>query len=153
MEHHMNRNSKILILISALLVLAVFAAFLAAYESSQRQPQNFPFRPQQQQVSPADIELYLVSRTVVSTINIALLLVLVITYLSIFLKTKSEFTIGLLIFTTVFLMKDIASSPFVGGTFGFGLFGVSPFQLWFVLLPDVFELAALSVLMYLSIKY
>ena len=140
-------------LVAVILVLAVFAAFAASYEYNLRQSQAFPFRPPQQQVSPSDVELYLVSRTVVSTINIALLLVLVITYLSIFLKTKSEFTIGLLIFSMVFLLKDVASSPFVSGAFGFGLFGIQPFQLWFVLLPDLFELAALSILMYLSIKY
>jgi hypothetical protein len=152
-ERQMNKNSKILMLVAVVLVLAVLAAFVASYEYNQRRPQAFPFRPPQQQANPSDIELYLVSRTVVSTINIALLLVLVITYLSIFLKTKSEFTIGLLIFSLVFLLKDIASSPFMSGTFGFGLFGIQPFQLWFVLLPDVFELAALSILMYLSIKY
>jgi hypothetical protein len=149
----MNKNSKILIIVAAILIVAIFAAFVASYEYNQRQSRTFPFRPPQQQVNPSDVELYLVSRTVVSTINIALLLVLVITYLSIFLKTKSEFTVGLLIFSLVFLLKDVASSPFMSGSFGFGLFGVHPFQLWFVLLPDIFELAALSILMYLSIKY
>jgi len=148
----MNKNS-ILIIVSVMLVLAVLSAFMASYQYDQRQSRVFPFRPPEQQVNASDVELYLVSKTVVSTINIALLLVLVITYLSIFLKTKSEFTIGLLIFSLVFLLKDITSSPFVSGTFGFGLFGIQPFQLWFVLLPDVFELAALSILMYLSIKY
>jgi hypothetical protein len=149
----MNKNSKILIIVAVILIVAIFAAFVASYEYNQRQSRTFPFRPPQQQVSPSDVELYLVSRTVVSTINIALLLVLVITYLSIFLKTKSEFTVGLLIFSLVFLLKDVASSPFMSGSFGFGLFGVQPFQLWFVLLPDIFEFAALSILIYLSIKY
>jgi hypothetical protein len=149
----MNGNSKILMLVAVILVLAVLAAFLANYEYIQSQSGTFPFRPPQQQVNPSDVELYLVSRTVVSTINIALLLVLVITYLSIFLKTKSEFTVGLLIFSMVFLLKDLASSPLMSRSIGFGFFGTTPFQLWFVLLPDIFELVALSVLVYLSIKY
>jgi hypothetical protein len=149
----MNKNTKILILITIVLVSAVLSAFLASYEFNERASRTFPFRPPQVQFNPQDIELYLLSRTIVSTINIALLLVLVINYLSIFLKTKSEFTIGLLIFSIVFLLKDVASSPFVNNTFGFGLFGTNPVQLWFVLLPDFFELLALSVLMYLSIKY
>jgi hypothetical protein len=149
----MNRNSKILMVVAVILVLAVLAAFLANYEYIQSQSQNPPFRPPQQLLNPSDVELYLVSRTVVSTINIALLLVLVITYLSIFLKTKSEFTVGLLIFSLVFLLKDVASSPLMSRSIGFGFFGTTPFTLWFVLLPDVFELIALSVLVYLSIKY
>jgi hypothetical protein len=149
----MNRNKKILTLVAILLVTAVVAAFLSSYELNQRPATTFPFRPPQQQFNPQDVELYLLSKTVVTTINIALLLVLVINYLSIFLKTKSEFTVGLLLFAMVFLLKDIASSPFISGTFGFGLFSTNPLQLWFVLLPDVFELIALSVLMYLSIKY
>jgi hypothetical protein len=35
------------------------------------------------------------------------------------------------------------------GAFGFGLFGLGPFAL----LPDLFEFVALSVLLYLSVKY
>ena len=149
----MNTNSKILVIVGAILILTVFAAFLANLEYFQSQSETFPFRPQQRQVNPSDVQLYLVSRTVVSTINIALLLVLVITYLSIFLKTKSEFTVGLLIFSLVFLLKDVAASPLMSQSFGFGFFGTTPFQLWFVILPDVFELVALAVLVYLSIKY
>ena len=149
----MNKNTKILTLVAILLVTAVLAAFMASYELNQRPTTTFPFRPPQRQFNPQDVELYLVSKTVVTTINIALLIVLVINYLSIFLKTKSEFTIGLLLFSVVFLLKDVAASPFVSGTFGFGLFGANPVQLWFVILPDIFELIALAVLMSLSIKY
>jgi hypothetical protein len=54
-----------------------------------------------------------------------------------------------LIFAIVFLMKDIASNPFVIGAFGFRLYGLGPFAL----LPDLFEFVALTVLLYLSVKY
>jgi predicted membrane protein len=98
---------------------------------------------------PGDIELFYIVRTVLSAVNITLLVVLIVTYASIYIKTRSEFTIGLLIFAIVFLMKDLAANPFVIGAFGFRLYGLGPFAL----LPDLFEFVALTVLLYLSVKY
>jgi hypothetical protein len=152
----MSRKLKIAIALTALIVLAVITGLLASYMfsgSSQSPSQNFPFPRQPQQVNFSDLQLYYVARTVFSAINITLLVVLIITYASIYLKTRSEFTIGLLLFAVVFLIKDVAASPFIPGAFGFGLFGLGPFVLWWILLPDLFELIALSVLVYLSIKY
>ena len=145
----MNKNVKILILLTVLLAAAALAVFISNYEKNQTAQQNFPFGPHSYRPNPADIELYYVARTVFSTINIVLLIVLIINYAGIFLKTKSEFTIGLMLFGIFFLIKDITWSPFVIGAFGFGLFGLGPFAF----LPDLFELTALSVLLYLSIKY
>jgi hypothetical protein len=147
----MSRNLKIwlVVVVIAVLTVAALAAFWAAYTLNQPREYRPPTRMPPSQINPADFEFYYVAKTVVSTINIALLIVLVATYASIYMKTKSEFTIGLLIFAIVFLMKDLASNPYVPGAFGFQLFGLGPFAL----LPDVFELIALSVLVYLSIKY
>lgn len=158
MEKRMNKNIKIwlFIVVTAVLAVAVLAAFWAVVTINQPRIGSggtappFPFRPIQiRPINPADIELFYVARTVFSTINIALLIALITTYASIYIKTRSQFTIGLLIFATFFLIKDITWSPFVVGWFGFGLFGLGPFAF----LPDLFELAALSVLLYLSIKY
>ena len=147
-RNKMSGNLKTLIMIAALIMVAASAAFLAALAIAN--PQNFPFRPVLPTVgNPGDIELFYVARTVVSTINVALLIVLVINYVGIYVKTRSEFTIGLLIFAIAFLIKDLTSSPLVVGAFGFGQFGLGPFAF----LPDLFELLALSVLLYLSIKY
>ena len=146
----MNKNVKILILLTVLLAAAALAVLILNYEKNQTEQQNFPFGLHPYRLpNPADIELYYVARTVFSTINIVLLIVLIINYAGIFLKTKSEFTIGLMLFGIFFLIKDITWSPFVIGAFGFGLFGLGPFAF----LPDLFELIALSVLLYLSIKY
>ena len=84
-----------------------------------------------------------------STINLALLIILIETYAVLYYKTRSQFTIGLLIFAVVFLIKDIASSPFVIGAFRFRLSGLGPFAF----LEPLLELLALSVLLYLSIEY
>jgi hypothetical protein len=154
MESHMNRNLKtwLILVILAVIAVAILAAIWAAmviYQSQVYQ-QVFPFRPLQPPgYIPGDIELFYIARTVLSAVNITLLVVLIVTYVSIYIKTRSQFTIGLLIFATVFLMKDIASNPFVIGAFGFRLYGLGPFAL----LPDLFEFVALTVLLYLSVKY
>ncbi len=154
----MTKSMKIwlFIVVAAVLAIAALAAFWAAYTINQPRVESigtsppFPFRPMQIQViNPADIELFYIARTVFSTINIALLIALITTYASIYAKTRSQFTVGLLIFAIFFLIKDITWSPFVIGWFGFGLFGLGPFAF----LPDLFEFAALSVLLYLTVKY
>jgi len=86
---------------------------------------------------------------VVSTINVTLLIFLLVTYINIYRKTRSEFTIGLIIFSAVLLMNALASNPLVIWVFGFRAFGLGPFAL----LPDLFTFVALVVLLYLSIKY
>ena len=149
MENQMNKNLKIwlVLVILAVIAVAILAAIWAATTiyAFRFQPRRLP----PSEFIPGDIELFYIARTVVSTVNIALLVILIATYVSIYVKTRSEFTIGLLIFAVVFLMKDLTASPFVIGAFGFGLFGLGPFAL----LPDLFELVALSVLLYLSVKY
>jgi hypothetical protein len=133
----------ILVTLIAVALLAGFWAVLTLYK-------QFGARhmPPPGTVS-GDIELFYIAKTMVSTINIALLAFLIIIYADIYRKTRSEFTIGLLMFAIVFLMKDFASNPMVIGAFGFGLYGLGPFAL----LPDLFELLALSVLLYLSARY
>jgi len=153
MENHMNRNLKTWLILVILAVIAVILAAIwaatAIYQSQVYQP-GFPFRPLQPPgYIPGDIELFYIVRTVISAVNITLLVVLIVTYASIYVKTRSEFTIGLLIFAIVFLMKDLAANPFVIGAFGFRLYGLGPFAL----LPDLFEFVALTVLLYLSVKY
>jgi len=146
----MTKNMKILLLLAVLLAAATLAVFVIEYEANQASTNPpFPFQPRVGRVNPGDIELYYVARTVFSTINIVLLIVLIVNYASIYLKTKSEFTIGLLLFAVFFLIKDITWSPFIVTFIGFNAFGLGPFAF----LPDLFELVALSVLLYLSVKY
>jgi hypothetical protein len=146
----MNRKQTLLILLTVLIVLtASVAVIFATYLTDQRRDLNFPFAPRQYRPNPADIELYYLARTVFSTINIVLTIILIANYVSIYFKTKSEFTIGLSLFALFFLIKDITWSPFVIGFVGFGVFGLGPFAF----LPDLFEMAALLILFYLSIKY
>jgi hypothetical protein len=152
METQMEKKSRLwlLVIVIGLILVGILAAVWASLTFDIITSSRFPFRPlPAPEFNPADLEFYYIAKTVVSTINIALLVFLIATYVTIYSKTKSEFTIGLLIFAVIFLIKDLTASPFITGAFGFRLYGLGPFAL----LPDVFELAALSVLLYLSVKY
>ena len=146
----MNRMKKIGILLIILVVLtAVAAVLLVNYQNNLRR-NEFPLsQPRRVFTNPADIELFYTVRTVLSTINIVLTIVLMVNYVSIYQKTRSEFSVGLLLFSIMLLIKDVTLSPFVIALGGFGLFGLGPFAF----IPDLFEMAALLVLFYLSIKY
>lgn len=143
----MNRTQTILVLLVVLLGLsALLAVIITSYQESHN---NFFFNTHIYRPNTGDFELYYTARTILSTINIVLTVILIFNYASIYHKTKSEFTIGLMLFAAFFLIKDVAWSPFVIGLAGFGTFGLGPFAF----LPDLFEMAALLVLFYLSVKY
>jgi hypothetical protein len=149
MENQMNQNRlKAGLIITILVLVALFAAFWAASIVFEN-PQSIERRVPPVGTIAGDFEFFYIAETIVSTINIAILSILIITFASIYSKTRSQFTIGLLIFASVFLMKDLASNPLVTGAFGYRVFGLGPF----VLLPELFEAAALSVLLYLNVKY
>ncbi|MCW3996026.1 MAG: hypothetical protein NWE98_07760 [Candidatus Bathyarchaeota archaeon] len=145
----MNENRlKIGLVATVLIAVAILAAFWAM--SMFPQPPFEPRRiPGQGGYIPGDFEFFYVAFTIISTINIAMLVILLLTYINIYSKTRSPFTVGLIIFATVFLIKDFTSSPIIAGLFSFRAVGLGPF----VFLPGILEFAALSVLLYLSIRY
>ena len=98
---------------------------------------------------PGDIELFYTIKTVVSTVNIALAIILFLNYIEIYQKTKSEFTVGLMIFSIIILFYTLTSNPITQWIFGFSAFGLGPF----VMLPDLFTCISLFILLYLSVKY
>ena len=130
-----------------LILAAIDVALTSIMMSSTWRP--WELHPSSQHEIPEDIEFFYTAETVVSTINVTLSIFLLLTYVSIYLKTRSEFTIGLTIFSAVFLMNALASNPFIIRAFGFRPIGLGPFAL----LPDLFTLGALAVLLYLSVKY
>jgi len=143
----MNKNVRSWLILATLIVVAILAALWAT--SGVWFP-RFPFeRRLPPPIIPGDIELYYTAKTVVSSINVTLSVFLLLIYINIYEKTRSEFTAGLIIFSAVFLLNALASNPLVIWFFGFRPVGLGPFAL----LPDVFTLAALAVLLYLSAKY
>ena len=144
----MNKSVRISLLLGTLIVVAILAALWA---TSTFWFPRYPWEPRRRPPAniPGDLEFFYTAQTVVSTINVTLLIFLLLTYVDIYRKTRSEFTVGLIIFSAVFLLNALASNPFVVWVFGFRPFGLGPFAL----LPDLFTFAALSVLLYLSVKY
>lgn len=140
------KASRLWLLLAVLVIVAAVAAFSAAnllwYALS---PKVMPLPSEM----PWDLELFYMAKTVVSTVNIALLIFLLVGYITIYQKTKSNFTMGLILFALVLLMNALTSNSFVILAFGFRLVGLGPFAL----LPDLFTLAALSVLTYFAVKY
>jgi hypothetical protein len=149
MSSHMNKNVKIgLVITVALIAIAIIAAFWASATFPFSPPQ-FPERRFPRGEIFGDFEFFYVAQTVLSTVNIALLIFLLTTYIDIYRKTRSQFTVGLIIFSLVFLLNALTANPLFIWIFGFQAFGLGPFAL----LPDVFEFIALTVLLYLSAKY
>jgi hypothetical protein len=144
----MNNNALKFGLVVAFLIAVALLAAVWAIVALQVSPFQVRTGPAGGFV-PGDFEFFYVATTILSTINIALLVVLLVTYVSIYSKTRASFSLGLVIFAAAFLTKDLAASPLVAGLFSFRAFGLGPFEL----LPGVFECAALLVLLYLSIRY
>lgn len=90
----------------------------------------------------------LIAKTVLSLLNTILLTVLLVTYMEIYRKTKSEFSIGLIIFTITLLLYAVTSNPLIHGIAGFRGSGLGPFTI----LPDFFTCIASSILLYLSLQ-
>jgi len=153
---HMNKYVKIWIIFAILLVVAVLSDFLATQNAPS--PPTSIFEPRQLPFDRfnfdryysvmGDIELFYKVKTVLSTINATLLVFLLATYIGIYKKLQSEFTIGLIIFSLILLLYALSSNPLLQWLFGFRAFGLGPFAM----LPDLFTTLALAVLLYLTMK-
>jgi len=146
MNKRMNKSMRSCLIIVTLLVVTILAVFWAT--STSWFPSH-PFAPHPPYDIRGDIELFYAVETVVSTINATLSILLLLIYVSIYQKTRSEFTVGLIIFSAVLFLHALVSIPLVYRAFGFYEFGLGPFAM----LPDLFSLGALIVLLYLSIRY
>jgi hypothetical protein len=147
MKSRMNKDEKYWLIVGTLIVVAVLATLWATSTSwFPRHPWEPPWRPEN---ILGDVELFYTVGTVVSALNLTLSIFLLFIYIGIYQKTRSEFTIGLVIFSAVFLLNALASNPLVIRAFGFWPVGLGPFAM----LSDLFTLAALAVLLYLSVKY
>ena len=148
MQYRMNKGLRNWSILVTIIIVAILAA-LWATSNVWFPPSPWGPRPRPPFDVRGDIEFFYTVKTVVSTINVTLSVFLLATYISLYRKTRSEFTIGLIIFSAVFFLNALASNPLVIRAFGFALVGLGPFAM----LPDLFTFAALAVLLYLSVKY
>jgi hypothetical protein len=143
----MQKNQKAVIVFATVVLVALLVAFLGI---AFVEPPGPPFEPRPTfPPPPGDIQLYYGITVVLSTVNVALLIFLFFTYLGIYRKIKSEFTLGLMVFSIILLFYALSSNPLLQRVFGFRAFGLGPFAM----LPDLFTCVALSVLLYLTFRY
>jgi hypothetical protein len=141
----MNKYVKIWIILAILLVVAAISDFLAM-QNAPSSPSIFDRRLSFDIMG--DIELFYKIKTILSSVNATLLVLLLATYIDMYKKIQSEFTIGLVVFSLILLLYAISSNPLLQLLFGYRAFGLGPFAM----LPDMFTTLALAVLLYLTMK-
>jgi len=143
----MKKNQKAWFVFATLIFVALLVAFAGM---NYLEPPGGPFAHRPPFPQPAgDIQLFYTVTVVLSTINATLLIFLFSAYLGIYRKVKSDFTLGLMVFSMILLFYALSSNPLVQRVFGFRAFGLGPFAM----LPDLFTCVALIVLLYLTFRY
>jgi len=131
----MNGRGKLSAVILAVIAAAVLGFFLA----DRLLPHGAPGMQGQS-------ETFLVIKSIITTINMALCLVLIGSYLSLYSQVRSKFTLGLVFTMFSLLVYAASSNPVIHALSGYCLAGLGPFTI----LPDIFAAAALGILLYLS---
>jgi len=86
-------------------------------------------------------------KTIMTTANVVLLVLLLAIYIRSYAQVKSKFTLGLMIFAFLLLLQAVISTPGMhSATRGYRMCIIGPLDV----IPDILELMALIVLMYLS---
>lgn len=93
------------------------------------------------------IRNYTYGRTVMSVINIGLLIYLLSNYVEIYKISKSNFAFGLVVLSIALLLYSISSNPYVTMILSFDKFKTPRV---FTFIPDIFTTVASIILIYLS---
>ncbi len=89
---------------------------------------------------------YLRMKSILTTVNMALCMVLITSYLKLYSEVKSRFTMGLVFVMFTMMVYAATSNPIIHALSGFCLSGLGPYTM----IPDLFAMAALGILLYLS---
>ena len=141
----MKSKGWLILAILGLLAIIAVAFDLFSYRSFDRNlfGGNFPLEPQPW----TDLLPYLLLvKTILTSLNTILLMILLATYIELYRKTESKFSIGLIIFTITLLLYAFTDNPLLHGLAGFRASGLGPFTI----LPDIFTCVASAILLYLS---
>ena len=148
MKPCMNNKIKFgltIVLITAVGLLAALWAITVEPRTPMLEPRSFP-PPQDSLNFRGDLELFYTAKTVISSVNMTLVIFLLGTYVSLYRKTRSEFVVGLIVFALILLLYNVVSNPIVIYLFGFQSYGLGPFAM----LPDLFTCIASITLLYIS---
>ncbi|HPM85714.1 MAG: hypothetical protein PHY04_00790 [Candidatus ainarchaeum sp.] len=89
---------------------------------------------------------FLVERIIINSIASFLILIIINSYISIYLKTKSNFSLGLLIMSISLLIQTLSANPLILSLFSFRLVGLGLLSL----VSSATTLIAVLALLYLS---
>jgi tellurite resistance protein TehA-like permease len=143
-------NRNIIVIILIMVIALVLASVVIPIVAKMPQPepgknpgqqQNVP--PTQQPTPPSENV-----KTVISFINIALIIPLFIIYAGIYRKMKSSFTLGLMAVIFALGMYAVTSNPLLVSLMG----GRPEFIGLFQIIPDLCATAALIILIYISLE-
>lgn len=147
MTQNDDMNNKKLSVILPVVVIAVVVAVIGLMLVSfiLRSPETAP--PPIPHPDRVLMDTFLKVKTMVSLVNVVLIIALIAIYRSIYRQVKSQFTMGLIIVMLVLLMYALTSNPIVQVLFGYQAQGLGPFAM----IPDVFTTFALGLLLYISL--
>lgn len=140
-------KNSILVVVAILGILSISLLFIipALFRHFER---SFFMRNIPPELPPWDtlFPYLFIAKIILSSVNIILLTIVLVTYIGIYLKTKSQFSVGLVLFTIALLLYSVTSNPIMQGFGGFRISGLGPFTM----LPDLFTCIASAILLYLS---
>jgi len=142
----MEKRTLIAVYIVSVLLAVILGLILSEIMLENFTGSEFPFDIPPEHL-PA-LRFMLILKTVVSSVNFTLIILLLMIYVDLYRKIKTNFTAGLLLLIFVLLMNALTSNPLVFLRFGFPVAGIG---IGFII-PDLMTTIALSVLFYLSLE-
>jgi hypothetical protein len=140
-----NPRTKSIGIIILLLIIGVIVGFVVSSLSINYVSQRIEeLNPSFQLLVRAFVDMYTLD-TVITCINILLLLGLFVIYVNTFYKTQSSFILGLMVFVGILFIQAIFSLPVLHVTITYNLS-------LFNIIPNMFEAIALVIMLYLSME-
>jgi hypothetical protein len=141
------RKLRVALIVGAVLCLAIVGYASATYYLEDAGKRLLPMPIRIRPPSIEELHTYFIVRTTVSMINAGLSVILLIVYAEIYVRTRAQFTIGLVLFSGVLLVYALTSNPLLQmlsfRVYGYGLVGA---------LPELFTTIAAVLLLYLSVE-
>ena len=131
------------------LVIVQNVTCLGQSDKPRPKPFDWGIEPEDVERLKATISIFFTVKTIINTGTSILILGLMIVHTGIYRRTGTKFSLGLVFFSTAFLLYTIWSNPLLYRLIpGFKRIGFGSI----LIIPDVFTLIASAVLLYLSQK-
>ncbi len=135
---------------SAFLIVSLLAIHLAPLPLASSRPLEDIFFDREPPLEPPPwntlLPYLLIVKTILASVNTILLTILLAIYFGIYRTTRSQFSLGLIIYSMALLLYSLTSNPLLHRFAGFIGSGLGPFTM----LPDLFTCIASAILLYLS---